>query len=147
MKSLASAMVLAVAALCGGMSRLGGVGSARAMEADTLRLSLPDCERRVLDQGEEMKQAQEDYASTHAAHVHARAQALPQLNLSTGYTRQIDSVFRRSTGGDSRPSSRIRWHPWKIASALLRMTCRPQGWRDWRDGQRHAGRFRRGGRE
>jgi len=76
---------------------------AHAAGSDTLRLSLPDCVRMALDRGEEMKQAQEDYANARAAYVQARSIALPQLNLSTGYTRQIESVFRQSTDVDFEP--------------------------------------------
>ena len=99
----ATILALALAALGGGMDFLWTVTPARAAEADTLRLSLPECVRMAIEQGEEMQQAQEDYQSAHAAYVQARAQALPQLNFSAGYTRQIDSVFRSTGDGDFAP--------------------------------------------
>lgn len=74
--------------------------SARAGEADTLRLSLSECVRMALDRGEEMKQAEADHETARALYQQARSTAMPQLNFSTNYTRQIESVFRKSAGGD-----------------------------------------------
>ncbi len=82
---------------------LGAPGPARAAGlagTDTLRLSLPECVAMALDRGEEMQLAAADYATAQAAYQQARAQALPQLNLSAGYTRTLDSVFSDATGGD-----------------------------------------------
>lgn len=67
---------------------------------DTLRLSLAECERLALDRGEEMKLAAADLQTAQALYQQARATAMPQLHFSTTYTRQIESVFRSSAGGD-----------------------------------------------
>ena len=75
-----------------------GAAAAAADSGDTLRLSLEDCVARAIDVGEEMRIADDDYATARALYLQARSTALPQINLSTNYTRQIESVFRQSTG-------------------------------------------------
>ncbi|MFH1143069.1 MAG: TolC family protein [Candidatus Eisenbacteria bacterium] len=66
---------------------------------DTLHLSLEDCVRRAIESGEEVGAAEADLASARASYLQARADALPQLNLATSYTRQIESVFRDTGPG------------------------------------------------
>lgn len=63
---------------------------------DSLRLSLEDAVQQALARGEEMKiaAAQIDVAESQIANV--RADALPQLAVNLGFTRQIQSVFRNS---------------------------------------------------
>jgi outer membrane protein len=61
--------------------------------ADTLRISLDEAVTRALAAGEEMQSAESSLKLAHALFVQARSTALPQLNLSTSYTRQIESVF------------------------------------------------------
>jgi outer membrane protein TolC len=87
--------------LCLALTAAAGVARPAGLaDADTLRLSLPDCVELALARGEEMKLAEADYATAQATYLQARALALPQLSLAAGYTRQIDSVFRQSTTGD-----------------------------------------------
>jgi outer membrane protein TolC len=99
MKSSAIAILLCLALAAGGAAPR----AARAEGADTLRLSLPECVRLALERGEEMKQAEQDYASARAAYLQARSAALPQLSLSTGYTRTIESIFSQSTDSNFTP--------------------------------------------
>jgi outer membrane protein TolC len=65
--------------------------------ADTLRISLDEAVTRALAAGEEMQSAESSLKLAHALFVQARSTALPQLNLSTSYTRQIESVFGGAT--------------------------------------------------
>jgi outer membrane protein len=100
----------AMIALVGCVS-MGAVGVAAAADADTLRLTLGDAITRALDAGEEMKLAEADYTTAHAAYQQARSTALPQLHFGVNYTRQIESVFRQldSSAGPS-------WDPDSTAS-------------------------------
>ncbi|MBM4117782.1 TolC family protein [bacterium] len=83
---------------------LAFAGVARAAApADTLRLSLPQCVSLALARGEEMQLAEASYDAARAAYQQARSVALPQLSLSAGYTRTLDSVFSDATGGDFSP--------------------------------------------
>ncbi|MBP6875555.1 MAG: TolC family protein [Candidatus Eisenbacteria bacterium] len=66
---------------------------AQASPADSLRISLDDAIARALAAGEEMQAAESNWKLAHALYVQARSTALPQLNLSTSYTRQIESIF------------------------------------------------------
>jgi outer membrane protein TolC len=72
---------------------------ARALDgapADTLRLTLSECVAQALTQGEEIRLADAEFASVHAAYVQARSGALPRLSFSTTYTRAIKSAFQES---------------------------------------------------
>lgn len=66
---------------------------------DSLRLSLEDAVQQAMTKGEEMRiaAAQIDVAASQIASV--RADALPQLAVNLGFTRQIQSVFRNSGFG------------------------------------------------
>lgn len=66
---------------------------------DTLRLTLEACLDRALSVGEEIKQAQADRATAQARYLQARSTALPQITLSSSYTRQIQSIFQGEGGG------------------------------------------------
>lgn len=79
--------------------------AAPAVPADTLRLTLPECVTLALARGEEMQLAEASYDAARAAYRQARSIALPQLSLSAGYTRTLDSVFSDATGGDFSPFS------------------------------------------
>jgi outer membrane protein TolC len=78
-------------------------GPARAQvdaPGDTLRLSLTECVAQALAEGEEMRQAEAEYATVHAGYVQARSTALPRLGLSTAYTRTMKSAFSESANMD-----------------------------------------------
>ena len=68
---------------------------------DSLRLSMEDAVQQAMARGEEMKiaKAQIDVAESQIANV--RADALPQLAVTLGFTRQVQSVFRNSGFGGS----------------------------------------------
>jgi outer membrane protein TolC len=74
-----------------------------AAPGDTLRLGLTECVAQALGQGEEMRQAQDEYATVHAAYVQARSSALPRLSFSTTYTRAIKSAFSESADTGVKP--------------------------------------------
>lgn len=74
-----------------------GVASAQT-SGDSLRLSLGEVTDRALREGEEFKLSQAERASARAFYLQARATALPQINGSLSYTRQIESVFRQEGG-------------------------------------------------
>lgn len=83
-----------------GLAAIAIAGPARARAeapGDTLRLTLAECVDQALAQGEEMRQAEDEYASVRAAYVQARSTALPRLSFSTTYTRTIESAFSKST--------------------------------------------------
>ncbi len=61
---------------------------------DSLRLSLDEAIARALDIGEEMQAAESELDAAKAIYVQTRATALPQLHLSSNYTRQLESVFQ-----------------------------------------------------
>ena len=86
--------------LCGGvLATLAITGTAGALQdapPDTVRLGLHAAVARALDLGEEMRQAEEQYAGVRAAYLQARSTALPRLTLSTTYTRTIESAFQSS---------------------------------------------------
>jgi outer membrane protein len=79
-----------------------GVASAQG-SADSLRLSLGEVTDRALTQGEEFKLSQADMSTARALYLQARATALPQVNGSLNYTRQIESVFRQEGGTKIEP--------------------------------------------
>ncbi len=91
---------IAAAGLCCALLLAVGWHRASASGEDTLRLTLADCVRTALEQGEEMRHAEAVYESARAVYLQARSTALPQLSLSTNYTRQIESVFRKSADVD-----------------------------------------------
>lgn len=94
------ALGLCAAAALGAPAAAAPLPASSALAPDSLRLSLPECVALALARGEEMQMAAADAATARAAYQQARAQALPQLNLSAGYTRTLDSVFSDATGGD-----------------------------------------------
>lgn len=104
MKRGGALVVLLGILAAGGIGR-GGMPSARAQsgsqgDADTLRLPLAACVERALSQGEEIRRAQATRSTAHARYLQARSTAMPQLSLSTVYTRQIESIFGEGGGGD-----------------------------------------------
>ncbi len=81
-----------------------GVGPACARgDADSLRFSLGEVTDRALSLGEEYKLSQAEMATARALYLQARATALPQVNGSLSYTRQIESVFRQEEGTTIKP--------------------------------------------
>jgi outer membrane protein len=80
--------------LCGATAAAQLGASGTGAPDDSLRLSLDAAIARALDCGEEMQAAQSDLDATKAIYVQTRATALPQLHLSSSYTRQIESVFQ-----------------------------------------------------
>ncbi len=89
----------ATAAPAGGPTTSGSPSSGSApgnppAGADTLKLTLNACIDRALLVGEDMARAQAQRQTAHARYLQARSTALPQLSLSTTYTRQIESVFQ-----------------------------------------------------
>ncbi len=89
-----------------GISLILALAASSALAAapgDTLHLSLEDCIASAMSSGEEMRLAEAQRALAKAAYLQARSAALPQLILSTTYTRQIESVFRNGAGTDITP--------------------------------------------
>ncbi len=82
------------------LAAAGRAGGAPAGDSDTLRLSLDDCVSRALAEGEEIRLAEADEATARALYLQARSTALPQLNASATYTRQIESIFRQAGDGE-----------------------------------------------
>jgi outer membrane protein len=81
-----------------------GAGVVRAQGSrDSLRFSLGEVTERALTQGEEFKLSQADMSTARALYLQARATALPQINGSLNYTRQIESVFRQDGGTKIEP--------------------------------------------
>jgi outer membrane protein TolC len=84
---------------------------------DTLGVSLDQCVERALRSGEEVRSAEAVRSTAHARYLQARSTALPQVTLSTTYTRQLESIFQGT--GDSgfkfepdtlaSPEARIRY--------------------------------------
>lgn len=66
---------------------------------DTLGVSLDQCVERALRTGEEVRLAEATRSTAHARYLQARSTALPQVTLSTTYTRQLESIFQGT--GDS----------------------------------------------
>lgn len=66
---------------------------------DTLGISLDQCVERALRSGEEIRTAETVRSTAHARYLQARSTALPQVTLSTTYTRQLESIFQGT--GDS----------------------------------------------
>jgi outer membrane protein TolC len=66
---------------------------------DTLGVSLDQCVERALRSGEEVRSAEAVRSTAHARYLQARSTALPQVTLSTTYTRQLESIFQGT--GDS----------------------------------------------
>jgi outer membrane protein TolC len=62
-------------------------------DADSLRVSLHAAIERALRVGVEIQGARSQLDIARAMYVQARSTALPQLNLSVGYTRQLESAF------------------------------------------------------
>jgi outer membrane protein TolC len=63
---------------------------------DTVGVSLDQCVERALRIGEEVRQAEATRSTAHARYLQARSTALPQVTLSTTYTRQLESIFQGS---------------------------------------------------
>jgi outer membrane protein len=79
----------------GGKAGLPALGPS----GDTLRVSLEACVDRALSVSEEVQLADADRKTAHARYLQARSTALPQVSLSTTYTRQIESIFGGQGGG------------------------------------------------
>ncbi len=77
---------------------------------DTLGVSLDQCVERALRSGEEIRSAEAVRSTAHARYLQARSTALPQVTLSTTYTRQLESIFQ-STG-----DSEFEFEPDTLAS-------------------------------
>ena len=71
--------------------------------ADSMSLTLEACVQRALQVGEEIRQAEATRQTAHARYLQARSTALPQVTLTTTYTRQLESIFQG--GGDSESMS------------------------------------------
>lgn len=69
---------------------------------DTLGVSLDQCVERALRTGEEVRSAEAIRSTAHARYLQARSTALPQVTLSTTYTRQLESIFGGT--GESGPA-------------------------------------------
>lgn len=87
------AAVVALLAMPGVIATAARAQTPQPSENDTLRLALDDAIDRALTYGEEMQAAQSTLAAAHAALVQARSSALPQLQFSLDYTRQLESIF------------------------------------------------------
>jgi outer membrane protein TolC len=82
---------------------------------DTLGISLDQCVDRALRSGEEIRSAETVRSTAHARYLQARSTALPQVTLSTTYTRQLESIFQGT--GDSG----FKFEPDTLASAEERI--------------------------
>lgn len=82
--------------------------SARAQgPPDTLRLSLADAVRRVLEESEEMATARARLAQTQAQVTQATAAVYPQLNTGLTYSRAIRTIFDAAAAPPGADTTRI----------------------------------------
>lgn len=111
---------LALGAMIGGVLMDAPSAAAQGAAADTVLLTLNEAVSRAVNESEEVRLARARVRLADAQVRTVRSQALPQVNLSLGYTKTLASAF--DTGGGFELPDSLRFAPDTTASLEERVS-------------------------